>query len=517
MRNLSPRDAALASLSFVMHLLVAVPADLEAQYFWDDIFRDEHQLLGGPFAIPPSSNPGPKHIWDNRVFFAAERPTIGRELFWTMAVGGDYPFQGYPKGYDEVTPGSVSSNPANFINHCGRMFFTADRVIDGTLYPQVLNTLGPGADVEIDYWDDLEQDGFVFWNVEQPIHWNDEMWFIAEGFSPRYGATSRYAWRIYNPAPDQCVTEMVMFEPLSSGRVPDVRELEATDRGVAMTVVFGAPAFGSAPMDIVVTAGEPWNTTTYVTGAFSAAELTFEALTEFLFYRIQGPDLDPILQRVDLNGLQGVATLTFPDGAGVQPEGVLELLAADGYVYFSATNLAAGREIWRSGGFVADTELVEDVKPGTPGSNPFDFRHKGNFVYFLTDGASPPWEDGLFRARIALNQTVRLATVENPNNLTLLAFGGQFYFAGTIEDRGQEVWTSDGTASGTWPCLDVDDGQSSSAPNFFIRYYNDVLFSADESDLGRELVVALYKICEAFDDDPDDGSGGGGMGTGPTS
>ena len=91
-----------------------------------------------------------------------------------------------------------------------------------------------------------------------------------------------------------------------------------------------------------------------------------------------------------------------------------------------------------------------------------------------------------------------VGAMDFPRNLTLIS-DELFYFAGHIWADGtllgQELWLSDGTADGTIPCVNLNPGAGASSPNHFIRYLNDVAFSATEGTLGRELHILPYGFC----------------------
>jgi ELWxxDGT repeat protein len=89
-------------------------------------------------------------------------------------------------------------------------------------------------------------------------------------------------------------------------------------------------------------------------------------------------------------------------------------------VYFSATLGATGRELWRSDGTEAGTELVLDINPGMSDSSPT----------YLT------W------------------------------FRGALYFQANDGAHGRELFVSDGTAAGTVMLKDIRPGVSSGAPAF---------------------------------------------------
>lgn len=115
-------------------------------------------------------------------------------------------------------------------------------------------------------------------------------------------------------------------------------------------------------------------------------------------------------------------------------------------MYFAAADAAHGEEIWSTDGTPEGTELMKDIAPGPLGSYP-----RGLVA----------WHGRLwFRAR---------------------DFGGMAH--------GMELWTSDGTAQGTRLIQDVSEGPSWSTPRELTVAGDNLYFSANDGEHGRELWV----------------------------
>jgi ELWxxDGT repeat protein len=112
-----------------------------------------------------------------------------------------------------------------------------------------------------------------------------------------------------------------------------------------------------------------------------------------------------------------------------------------GVLYFAATTIANGSELWRSDGTVAGTHVVRDI-----GS-----------------GAGSSW----------------------PRYLTVL--DDQVYFAATSTSAGRELWATDGTLAGTVQVADLDPGSASGAPRHLHASDHRLYFSARDVERGREL------------------------------
>jgi ELWxxDGT repeat protein len=57
-----------------------------------------------------------------------------------------------------------------------------------------------------------------------------------------------------------------------------------------------------------------------------------------------------------------------------------------GYLYFNADDGTHGYELWRTNG--TTTELVQDIRSGADGSNPYGFTALGDYLYFQADDAT---------------------------------------------------------------------------------------------------------------------------------
>ncbi len=64
----------------------------------------------------------------------------------------------------------------------------------------------------------------------------------------------------------------------------------------------------------------------------------------------------------------------------------------NGYSYFTADDGLHGRELWKTNGTAAGTQLVKDVNPGPPSSDydysVYDIKASGGKLYFAADGGS---------------------------------------------------------------------------------------------------------------------------------
>ncbi|MCB1009821.1 MAG: hypothetical protein KDB94_13130 [Acidobacteria bacterium] len=119
-----------------------------------------------------------------------------------------------------------------------------------------------------------------------------------------------------------------------------------------------------------------------------------------------------------------------------------DIVAIGSQALFTATDPDHGKEIWRTDGTPAGTELVLDIFPGTSGSSPL--------------GLYPiPGDRAVFRADDGV--------------------------------AGAELWISDGTPGGTYMVEDIDSGPAGSVPSQFAVVGSTLFFRASDGVAGIEL------------------------------
>ena len=102
----------------------------------------------------------------------------------------------------------------------------------------------------------------------------------------------------------------------------------------------------------------------------------------------------------------------------MEPRTLATLTNVNGTLFFSARSSANGRELWKSDGTAAGTQLVKDIRTGS-----------GSGYY---------------------------SNSSSPSDLT--AVGSTLYFSANDGTNGRELWKSDGTASGTQLVKDIRTG-----------------------------------------------------------
>ena len=167
-----------------------------------------------------------------------------------------------------------------------------------------------------------------------------------------------------------------------------------------------------------------------------------------------------------------------------------ELLTAVGNtLYFTATDEANGRELWKSDGTAAGTVLVRDIRPGSEDSEIRQLTAVGNTLFFsANDGTNGQelWKsDGMAAGTVRVKDIWPGADGSSPSYLTVA--DGALFFTADDGTNGRELWKSDGTEAGTVLVKNINlTGGSGIFENMAV-VGNTVFFRADDGVTGPEL------------------------------
>jgi ELWxxDGT repeat protein len=164
---------------------------------------------------------------------------------------------------------------------------------------------------------------------------------------------------------------------------------------------------------------------------------------------------------------------------------IAEPVRAGATLYFTADDTVHGRELWRSDGTPAGTQLVKDIRVGGEGAAPTKLTAVQGGVFFLVTvpGAVELWrsdgtEAGTARVKVFPPQA-------EPNEL---AGVGSTLFIGVDDgSSGFELWKSDGTEAGTMRVRDIRPGPDSSMPGALTVFQEALFFRANDGTTGLEL------------------------------
>ncbi|WP_224369643.1 ELWxxDGT repeat protein [Hyalangium versicolor] len=166
-----------------------------------------------------------------------------------------------------------------------------------------------------------------------------------------------------------------------------------------------------------------------------------------------------------------------------------ELVAVGDTLFFVAQEASSGRELWKSDGTAAGTQLVRDIFPGTQGSSPTGLTAVGGLVFFSANSGSGGYElwrsDGTAEGTVLVKEIYPGPLSSSPANLTNV--NGVLYFSATTPGEGPELWRSDGTAEGTVLVKDISPGTTGSSLKDFVAAGSLLFFSASTATTGSEL------------------------------
>ncbi len=173
-----------------------------------------------------------------------------------------------------------------------------------------------------------------------------------------------------------------------------------------------------------------------------------------------------------------------------------EITVLGNWIYFSADNGSTGRELWRSNGTNAGTQLIKDINGvggggGMPtlSSNPSDFFQVGSNVYFTANNGINGEE--LWKTTGSALGTVMVKDLTPGSDSTIISdmteYNGKLYFiASNVIDFDSNLWVTDGTTTGTAK-IPINQTGDSDVSNLIVFNY-DLYFGAnDGSGIGTEL------------------------------
>jgi ELWxxDGT repeat protein len=166
-----------------------------------------------------------------------------------------------------------------------------------------------------------------------------------------------------------------------------------------------------------------------------------------------------------------------------------EMVQLGAMVLFVADDGMQGRELWRTDGSAANTQLVKDIHPGAQGSNPIGLRVMDELVCFTADDGSHGRElwcsDGSEAGTRLVQDILPGPQGSNPAELTVV--GSTLFFRADDGIHGSELWRSDGSDAGTVMVTDLRSGAAGSFPEDLVNLNGVLLFAATRDDVGLEL------------------------------
>ena len=412
-----------------------------------------------------SSEPSDFVEYQGLLYFTAYHPLFGREIWRT-----DGTVSGTEIALDAV-PGAGSSGPSGMTEFGGELYFSAlgsnnesyelhafDGVNPFRLVAEIYPGLGGSYPHDFTHFDGRL--AFVAENADR----GEELW-ITDG----------------TPAGTLALTDIAPGPDDSSPN-----ELTVYNGELYFTARVGVNVWELHKND-----GTPGGTTQLTSFGISALPTSFYLTVFGGWLWFSGNDGQTELWRTDGTVL---GTQQFIDLNGATSSSPRYLFATDTLMYFGASESATGREVWRTDGTLAGTFLVEDVKPGPGGQVISTWGHLGGdtVLFKSSDGVTggQPWVTS------GTSATTSMVAVINPEGSAAMSdffvgVDGKVWFHADDSVTGKEFWSSDGTGAGTGLVRDIHPaGSVGSDPNDFVVARERLFFNAYDGVNGRELWVS---------------------------
>ena len=186
-------------------------------------------------------------------------------------------------------------------------------------------------------------------------------------------------------------------------------------------------------------------------------------------------------------------------------QGPAKFVAFNNRLFFEGSQTGSGRELWRSDGTEAGTLQVANINTASGLGSAIDhfFNDNNTFLYFAADNGLVGRE--LWRTAADQNSTTSLfadiapggstdASLSLDTNPEITKMNSRIYLVADANDSGSEIWTTDGTESGTIQVADIAEGTLSATPRSLkvmtvtgAEAGTYLFFSATDGQSGREL------------------------------
>lgn len=216
-------------------------------------------------------------------------------------------------------------------------------------------------------------------------------------------------------------------------------------------------------------------------GPANSDPYAFEVCGDRLFFSALNADLGEELWVAE--GTPFTARMVRDIAPGAEDAAPYHTTALGDKVLFAATSPDHGRELWTSDGTTAGTFELRDiyaVPSANPGSHPTQLVAAGNRLYFVASDVEHGAE--LWSMDVADGEPRLVCDIfpgtpsSNPRHLTYVQPLDTLFFVADDGRWGEELWQSDGTAAGTACVSDLALGQVNAAPDELIQAENGTLY-----------------------------------------
>jgi ELWxxDGT repeat protein len=372
----------------------------------------------------------------------------------------------------DISPGGGNSNPTELTAVSGTLYFAAD---DGTHGVELWKSRGTATTTVL--VSDIDPGGSS--NPDHLTAVNTTLYFVA-----RNGPNGRELWKSTGTR-----TRTILVKDIAPGGVSSDPDHLTSVNGILYFSADDGPS-----------GQELWKTNGTNSGTIRVKDINGGGISS-------PADLTPVGRRLFFSANDGgVRRLWSTDGTNLGtvlitdstnplgPSNPHNLINLGGVLIFSADDGLGltGEELWRSNGTAAGTRLLQDIRPGPLGSSLQRFTVVDTSLFLVADdGANGTelWvtngEDGGTLLVKDINLTPPAPASSDPDRLT--SVNGLLFFTANDGVNGIQLWTSDGTFSGTDPVSASDAVAGSSNPSNFINHQGSLFISANNGSQGREL------------------------------
>ena len=388
-------------------------------------------------------------------------------------------------------PANPSSNPSDFVDLDGTLFFMANEArgrglwkSDGTEAGTVLVKKIDPDHADVDYGRDSASmtvvDGTLFFTADDGVH-GPELW---KSDGTRAGT--------------------VMVKDIWAG---DEDDYYGYENGPSSLTDVGGTLFFTA--DDGVRGPELWKSDGTKAGTVMVKDITpsgeesdygydngpqsLTALGGALFFTADDGLHGTELWRSD--GTKAGTTLVKDIKLDEYDSEPSSLSTLGDTLFFTAEDGSHGRELWKSDGTGAGTVLVKDVRPGGRASEPSWLAGVGDTLFFTADDGVEGGE--LWKTDGTEAGTVRVKVIDPGTGnryddyidgpVYLTGAAGTLFFWADDGAHGLELWTSDGSEAGTVLVKDIHPDTYDSAESPLTSVGSSVFFTAVDGAHGKEL------------------------------
>ncbi len=215
-------------------------------------------------------------------------------------------------------------------------------------------------------------------------------------------------------------------------------------------------------------------------------EFILNTITNEVYFAASGPSGQDIRARElwktngTVSGTSLVYDFTPMDGWNTNPSYLCEI---NGVIYCRADQISAAPEIGFSDGTPAGTGVIQTVFGNSSASPENLFAFNGN-IYFSANGEL--WSSNGTQSGTALLRDINFGSPQSEPD-DFIVFNNKLYFTADDTTHGRELWVTDGTANGTQLVVDVNNGPTDSNIQNLTVFGNKLYFSADSANVGNEM------------------------------